>query len=92
MPKRHLYTGVLLLVSLLFSFGSHSHEVTNDVISIEQFDCNLCQHNIDTPSLKLKLFPVNVGQYRQPLSLDFIVDITLNRFYFALQRAPPVFL
>lgn len=90
LAKKHLYIAILLLVSLLFSFTSHSHEVTYDAISSDQFDCKLCQHNIDTPSLKLKLLPVNVGHYRQAVSFDFIVDIRLNRFYFALQRAPPI--
>jgi len=87
--KKHLCMSILLLVSLLFSFGSHSHEYTNDAISIDQFDCKLCQQNIDIPSIKLKLSPVNVRQFRQRVSPLIIVDIVLNRFYFSLQRAPP---
>lgn len=80
---------MLLLVSLLFSLGSHSHEYSNDVISIDQFDCKLCQHNIDKPTIKLALSPVNVGQYNQQNTTFVIVDIPLKRFFFSLQRAPP---
>jgi len=89
LSKKHLFMSILLLVSLLFSFGSHSHEYQNDATSIDQFECKLCQHNIDTPSIKLSLSPINVRQSRQLISPIVIVDIVLNRFYFSLQRAPP---
>jgi hypothetical protein len=88
--NKHLYIKVLLLVSLLFSFSGHSHEYPNDAISIDKSDCKLCQYNVITPTPKLELLPVNVGHYYQPLSLDYIVDTKVTRFYFALQRAPPI--
>jgi hypothetical protein len=81
---------LVLLITLLFSFVSHAqhHNLVIDVNETQQ--CQLCQHNIDTPP-EFVVFSA-IAQTHLPLSDVLVVDryFTKGSYTTPPLRAPPV--
>ena len=81
---------LVLLITLLFSFVSHAehHNLVIDVNETQQ--CQLCQHNIDTPP-EFVVFSA-IAQTYLPLSDVLVVDryFTKENYTTPPLRAPPV--
>jgi len=88
--KTHL-TSILLLVIVLFSAVSHSHEYSADGHSLEQLDCKLCQQLADPPKQKIKLAKIILGSFSA--ENERLVSLYLKAGQYSLKspRAPPLF-
>jgi len=94
-PQNTAYKSIVkisavLLFTLLFSFVSHAqyHNIVIDANETQQ--CQLCQHNIDTPP-EFIVFSA-VAQTHLPLSDVLVVDryFTKESYTTPPLRAPPV--
>ncbi|XQW85565.1 hypothetical protein ACOYR1_02195 [Thalassotalea piscium] len=82
-------TSLFLLVFLLFSAVGHTHKVDVTKSNGGQQECYLCQHLLDSVPGKIKLAPVDIGQFNQSLAQPYIVTSSQS-FYLSPQlRAPP---
>jgi len=88
--KFHL-TGLFLLVLMLFSAVSHSHDIsTENSQTIEPLDCKLCQQQLDSPKQKIKLAKVTLGCF-SALEVQLVDDCSLIPHYRNYgPRAPPI--
>jgi hypothetical protein len=88
--KLHL-TGLFLLVVMLCSAVSHSHDVpTENSQAIEQLDCKLCQQQLDPPKQHIKLAGVTLGCFSADKEL-LVDDFPLIPQYRSCSpRAPPI--
>jgi len=89
--KQYFITGIFLLVTLLISSISHSHEYTSETSSIEQFDCKLCQQQTDSPKHSLKLAEVKFGFFTEEKRLLVSDSLVVVQYRSANPRAPPNF-
>jgi hypothetical protein len=90
--KLHL-TGLFLLVVMLFSAVSHSHDIpTESTQAIEQLDCKLCQQQLDPPKQHIKLAKITLGSFSVDNEL-LVDDCPLIRQYRSgYPRAPPIYI
>jgi len=90
--KFHL-TGLFLLVLMLFSAVSHSHDIPTETSqTLEQLDCKLCQQQLDSPKQKVKLAKVTLG-YFSVVKVELVGCCSLTPHYRNYgPRAPPIYI
>ncbi|WP_189379172.1 hypothetical protein [Thalassotalea profundi] len=91
LKQKHLLTSIFLLVFLFVSSLGHAHTVDILNTSVEQQDCKLCQHHLDKTPQKIKLAPIDVGEFNEPLALLSHARHIKLYFLSPQLRAPPFY-
>lgn len=90
-----LLAGLMLSVVLITTVAHSGHSInssSDDVSSMEQHDCVLCQQSFDSSSSTVSLAYVALGTFNALKIKSFTTDITISAYIFSFQRAPPLFL
>lgn len=86
-------TSIFLLVIMLCSAFSHSHELSFDAEhAVEQLDCKLCHLKVDTPKQSIQPAKITLGVFS--LEKIAIVKCTpeIAQYRYSNPRAPPYFI
>ena len=87
--KFHL-TSLLLLVLMVFSAASHSHDAPLDSTQLlEQLDCKLCQQLVDPPKQNIQLARITLGYFSAENQKQENNSLAVNRYSKTNPRAPP---
>mgnify|MGYP000745972149 CR=1 FL=1 len=92
LKQRHKLTSLLLLVFLFFALAGHAHNIDVTNTTIEQQDCNLCQHHLDKVPQKIQLAPIDISEFDESLTRLLLVSNTYLYFLSPQLRAPPAIL
>lgn len=81
--------GLFVLLALLISNVSHSHEPSLDITQVEQLDCKLCQTKSDPKLDVIKVAAVNLGTFNTCKNEAPSIQTVLACYNLPGQRAPP---
>lgn len=80
---------IILLVAFLCSFFTHTLEHELNLNANEILDCQLCQHNVDTPKQIELLTEVTHTSYFVVVTKSNTPSFSTNYFNFPEARGPP---
>ena len=81
---------MVFLLLFLMSTIAHAQHITEYSDNIEQQECHICHHNIDTPPEFPQIQPLATNRYIFTVNKDTVTVYKANNFVQPPLRAPPV--
>ncbi len=93
--SRQIRLSVLTLVVFFVAFFAHSEHSAKVELdhfpAFELHDCQLCQQGVDTPPLPSNVAPITAAISLIVKSKVCNPVLARDRYFYPLQRAPPIF-